>query len=592
MKLLATYFRRFLKHRTRLVLGILSIPLAQSLDVATTILVGQAIDRVRTSSDVDWLTTTLVLLGGAALAHAFFRFWQRWLIVVVSRRFEVELKQELFDHLARLDFAFHDRSRSGDLVSRLTADVEALRMFLGPGLMYTLGAVVIVPISLSWLMTLNLWLGLSIGLPMIAVGVIMKRLTPRLHRESTAVQESLADISHRAQEDFGGVRVVKGYHREGAQARRVDRASAKNRDNQVALGRARGLTHAAINGSFDLTFAVILTVGGLAAIDRTLPVGSLFQFIDLTLKVFWPLIALGWIAGMYPRAVASAERVDTLLATRSALGEREAGDAPEQAVAGALELRGVGFTYPTGTKPALRGIDARVEPGASLGIVGPTGCGKSTLLLLLGRQMDPEEGAVLLDGRDLRELPLPHARGALGYVPQDAFLFSVPYADNIRFGADGDLSDEEVAALIEQAAMTEEVARFPEGAQTLIGERGVTLSGGQRQRTCIARALARDPKVLVLDDCLSAVDTETERQLLGTLREAGSGRTVVVAAHRLSTVASCEEVLVLDEQGSIAQRGRHDDLVEADGWYRDTWEQQQRREAGEREVAEPEGGEA
>jgi ATP-binding cassette subfamily B multidrug efflux pump len=590
VKLLMSYFRRFLRHRTRLLLGVLAIPLAQSLDVATTILVGQALDRVRQSSEIDWLSTTLWLLAAAAVGHAFFRFWQRWLIVVVSRRFEVELKQELFDHLVRLDFAFHDRSRSGDLVSRLTADVEALRMFLGPGLMYTLGAVVIVPISLGWLMTLNLWLGLAIGLPMIAVGLIMKQLSPRLHRESTAVQESLADISHRAQEDFGGVRVVKGYHREAAQARRFESSSAQNRDNQIQLGRARGLTHAAINGSFDLTFAVILLVGGLAAIDRTLPVGDLFQFVDLTLKVFWPLIALGWIAGMYPRAVASAERVDALLATRSALEAPAAGSETAAPAEGGLALEGVGFTYPKGTAPALKGIDATVPPGGSLGVVGPTGCGKSTLLLLLGRQMDPQEGTVRLDGADLRSLPLAQARRALGYVPQDAFLFSVPYADNIRFGADGELSDAEVAELIEQAAMTEEVARFPEGDRTLIGERGVTLSGGQRQRTCIARALARDPRVLVLDDCLSAVDTETESRLLGTLREAGSGRTVVVAAHRLSTVASCDEILVLSEDGAIAQRGTHEELVAREGWYRDTWEQQQRRESRESEQAAGPGG--
>lgn len=581
MKLLLSYFQRFLRHRKRLLAGVLSIPLAQMGDVAVTILVGQAIERVRLSGTHEWLPKTLVLFAVAALAHAFFRFWQRWLVVVVSRRFEVELKQELFDHLVRLDLSFHAKSRSGDLVSRLTADVEALRMFLGPGLMYTTGAAVIVPISLGWLFFLNPTMSLSMLLPMIGVGAVMQLVSKRLHRHSTAVQESLADISHRAQEDFGGVRVIQGYQRQAAQSKRFEVSSRKNRDHQIALGRARGLTHAGIHASFDLTFLVILILGGLAAIDRSLPVGELFQFVDLTMKVFWPLIAVGWIAGMYPRAVVSAGRVQTLLDTTSALEEKPLSTQPTEAphTTPTLAFSGVHYTYPGAESPTLQDITFTLSAGKSLGVVGPTGAGKTTLLLLLGRLLDPTDGLVTSDGTDLTSLPLSQVRAALGYVPQDSFLFSVPYEENIQFGTDQELSPERLDELIASVAMEAEVSRFPKQSKTLVGERGVTLSGGQRQRTCIARALAREPKILILDDCLSAVDTETEKTLLRSLRQAGNGQGVVVAAHRLSTVVGCDEILVLNEDGTCADTGTHRELIARQGWYRSTWDRQQRRAA-------------
>jgi ATP-binding cassette subfamily B protein len=390
------------------------------------------------------------------------------------------------------------------------------------------------------------------------------------------VQESLADISHRAQENFAGIRIVKGYGREASQARRFEETSQENRTNQILLGKARGLTHAAVNGANDLTFVVILIIGGLAAIDRNLATGDLFQFIDLTFKVFWPLIALGWIAGMYPRAVASAQRVTELLAEESDILDPEH---PRRlpVVQGRLDLRDVSFRYPHAQRNALSALDLSVEAGSTLGIVGPTGSGKTTLLNLVGRLFEAE-GEILLDGIPIRELSLETLRAAIGFVPQDGFLFSEPYIDNLRFGADGTLSEEEVLTLVERVRMVEEVAAFPDGIEQRIGERGVTLSGGQRQRTCIARALARDPRILILDDALSAVDTETERELLESLRGAGRGRTVLVSAHRLSSVAHADRILVLNEHGRTEDVGTHADLVSREGWYRRTWQQQQRAE--------------
>lgn len=578
MALLLSFYRRFfLAHRRDLLLGFLCIPLAQGADVAFSWMVSRTLKRVGEGDPSSYLTDTLLMLVVAAVGHSVFRFFQRWYIVVVSRKVEVDLKQRMFDRLSHLDFAFHDGSRSGDVVSRATSDVENLRMFLGPGMMYSVGAMVIVPISLTLLYQENATLTLTMILPMVGMGLAMKLLSPSLHRHSTAVQESLAEVSHRAQENFGGIRVVKGYHREDQEAASFEATSAENRQNQVALGRARGLTHTSVHSSFDLTFLVILLLGGLAAISKPgqFDVGSLFLFIDLTLKVFWPLIALGWIAGMYPRAVASANRIEELLEREPAVKD---GDPPVdlETIRGELAFEGVSFRYESAGENALNGINLHVPAGSTLGVVGPTGSGKSTLLSLVGRLYDVTEGQVALDGAAVKSLSLDTLRGSLGYVPQDSFLFSEPYSDNVRFGADGEIDDTELARLLDQAAMTGEVANFPGGIETLVGERGVTLSGGQRQRTCIARALARDPKVLLLDDCLSAVDTETEKALLGELRASGEGRTVLVAAHRLTTVAEADHIVVLTAEGSIEAEGTHEELLDRAGWYRDTWDQQQR----------------
>ena len=572
MRELAVLFRRFLRHKWTLLAGFACIPLASLGDVWITRLIGQALDRLRTGSDTDFLVGLFWMLLGVSLLRGTFRFLQRWWLVCVSRWVEVRLKQDLFDKLVSLPTSFHVRNRSGDLVSRLTSDVENVRMFLGPGLMYVAGALVMVPASLGYLLVLDWTVALWMVVPLLCMGAGMWWMSARLEKHSLAVQETLAEIGHRAQESFAGTRVVKGYSREDQQAARFEQSSRRKLHHQIELARARGITHAITYTSKDLTLLPILLVGGLAMIDRSLPAGDLFMFIDLTAKVFWPIIALGWMAGVYPRSVVSARRILELLDTPREIDEpQEPVELP--AVQGRIELRGATFTYPGAAAPAVVGIDLVVPANSVLGVVGPTGSGKSTLLNLLARIFDAQ-GEVRLDGVNVKRLPLSTLRGALGYVPQDSFLFSDTWRNNVAFGAERELDDAEIDDLARRSCMTGELERFPKGSDQKIGERGVTLSGGQRQRTCIARALARDPRVLVLDDSLSAVDTETESQLVHNLKSASHGRTVILSAHRLSTVRHADQIVVLEE-GRIVQRGTHAELLALPGWYADTWKRQQ-----------------
>jgi ATP-binding cassette subfamily B protein len=573
VKELWVQFQRFLRYRWTLAGGVACIPLAALGDVWITKIVGDAIARLREGSDTDFLVGLFWVMMAVALVRGVFRFLQRWWIVSVSRYVEIGLKQDLFDKLVELPLSFHVRRRSGDLVSRLTSDVENVRMFLGPGLMYTGGALVMVPASLIYLIVLDASVAMWMVVPLLIMGIGMKAMSPRLEKHSLAVQESAADISHKAQEAFSGIRVVKGYAREAQQTQRFDAASKKNLHHQLELGRARGVTHAITWGSKDLTFLPILLVGGLAMIDKNLPAGDLFKFIDLIAKLFWPIIALGWMAGIYPRAVVSAKRISELLRTAPEIADPS--DPIElREVEGELELERVSFRYADAPRAAVDDVSLSIPANSVLGVVGPTGSGKSTLLNMLTRLFDTQQGEIRLDGAPIKRLSLSTLRTALGYVPQDSFLFSDTWRANVGFGSDEPLDDATVAELADRACMAGEVATFPNGYDQKIGERGVTLSGGQRQRTCIARALASDPRVLVLDDALSAVDTETEAQLVRNLKSESHGRTVIIAAHRLSTVRHADAIVVLD-QGRIVQRGRHDELLAQPGWYSETWSRQQ-----------------
>lgn len=565
--------RRLSRHWKWLAGGALALPVSRLAHIAVTLAIADGLHALEGGTLSDAMPRLFGLIALYATIGGVAGFFERWWIGILSRRFEIDLRGELFSALTRRELAFHDENRTGELSSRVTADVEALRMLYGPGLLHAAGALIILPVSLFIMGRENLSLTLWMLLPMAAMAFGIRLFMPRMHRHSHEVQESLAEIGHCAQETFAGIRVVQGYAREDQRVARFAAISRDNRDKQVRLARDRGLTHATVQGSFQTTFAIVLLLGGFAVMHGELDAADLFVFMDLSMRAFWPLIALGWIAGMIPRAMASAERIVELLdGTPVVRSPKDAVAAPGPA--GEVRFDGVRFTYPGAAEPALDGIDVRVAPGGTLGVVGPTGSGKSTLLDLVARFADPEDGVVAVGGADARRRDLAELRGEIGLVPQDGFLFTESWRANVGFGRDDVLSDEELAEWTRVACLEDTVEGFPDGFDQLVGERGVTLSGGQRQRTCLARALARKPRVLLLDDSLSAVDAETEARLLAHLRDDVKGCTTLITAHRLSAVAHADEILVLDDHGRVADRGTHAQLTSRPGWYRDTWQRQ------------------
>ena len=579
MRPLWSFFLLFLRHPWYLAAGLLCIPAAAWIDIQISLVVADTLNRLGTA-DAGFLDRVLVIILVIAILRGLLRFGMRWFVVGVSRRVEKTIKQDVFDRLTRLSLRFHRGEETGDLAARVTADVEAVRMLLGPGLMHLMSAVTAIGLAFGVLLRLDRELTLWLVLPLFLLALSTAALMPRLHRASMAVQERIADLYRFAQENFGGIRVVQGYGLEDQQRALWGRTSKANHDAQLELAAARGLSNTFTHASHDLCNLPILLVGGTLVMSGSFGLGDLFLFIDLVIKVFWPVLALGWILGMLPRAVASAQRIDAILSDdRVTPEDDEPLDA--SAIRGHFVLRGVGHRYPGEERPSLADVTLDLPAGGTLGVVGPTGSGKTTLLHLFERLYEPElapGGELTLDGRPLDRYDLASLRRAVGHVPQDGFLFGMGYRENLELGADEPLDDARIWELLEVASIAPEIRQLGEhsgeGLDTLLGERGVNLSGGQRQRTAIARALAGDPRVLILDDALSAVDTATERKLLDHLGEAAADRTVILAAHRLSVVAGADRILVLEE-GRPTGLGTHDELLASHPWYRDAWRRQQ-----------------
>ena len=557
-------------YRSDLITGLTIVVVSTAITSVIPWFLRKAIDGIRSGAPV---SRTLIIAGqivAVALFAGFLRYTMREILNRVSRHIEYDLRNDLFAHLMMLDPDWFAKNRTGDIMARLTNDLGAVRMAAGPAIMYLVNTIAGAVFALAFMLRIDVRLTILALLPMIALPAITVYLGGAIQRRFEAVQEHFSTLTTQAQENLTGTRIVRAYRQEQAEIERFAALNQEYMRRNMSLANLYGTLHPMFALLAGLAGAVVIGLGGLLALRGTISVGSFVAFGLYLGLLTWPLIALGWVINLFQRGNASMMRLAEILDARSSLGEVPAAGAshlPERTGGRSIEFRNVGFHYPApeGRSPrwVLRGVSFTVPAGTTLGVVGATGSGKSALMDLIPRFHDPQEGEILLDGIPIRNLPLHELRREIGFVPQESLLFSDTIAANLGYGTND-------PSMVERAAATAQLAgtieSFPGKYETMLGERGINLSGGQKQRASLARALARNPSVVLLDDALSAVDTHTEAEILRALGGALSARTAVIASHRVSAIRDAGSIIVLDE-GRIVEQGIHDDLMMAEGRY-------------------------
>jgi len=537
---------------------------------------------------------TLILYCLIALAivavKGLFSYWTRSILIGLSRDIEYDLRNDLLDRLLAMEPEFYVRNRTGELMSRATNDLNAVRMVLGPGIMYSATTLVTMVLAVLFMFQLSPSLSFWVLIPVPIVALSVRHFGRTIHALYETIQASLATLSAKAQENLAGVRVVRAYAQEPAEMRGFDAPNREYVSRNLKLIAAWSMFMPALQALIGMAFVLVLWFGGRQVVARQISLGEFVAFYTYMGQLAFPMIALGFVTNIFQRGAASMNRLNYILEARPAIDDAQAG--PPAGIRGDIEFRHLSFTYPTvrngdaaadsqetGT-PVLHDISFRVPAGSTLAIVGPTGCGKSTLAALIARLWEAPPGTLLIDGRSIREWPLAVLRQAIGFVPQDTFLFSETVRENIALGVDA-ASDDQVAEAADIASIAPDVAGFPAGYSTFVGERGITLSGGQKQRTALARAVLRNPRILILDDALSSVDTDTEERILRRLKELMKQRTTLLISHRVSTVRHADQIIVLRE-GRIVERGTHDQLLAQGGYYDELYQKQLLEEELER----------
>jgi ATP-binding cassette, subfamily B, multidrug efflux pump len=579
MRRLGGYMYRY---RWRYAAGGLCVLVTASLAMSIPYLLKRAIDAIGHGAPFARITTYAVWIVAIAVVQAVVRTFSRTLIFNVGRDIEYDLRNDLFAHLQTLPLSFYQRQQTGDLMSRLINDVNAVRMLLGVGVLNFVNTPVYYAYGVAIMLTLDARLTIAALLTYPLLLLAVKHFSRRLMEHTLRVQEGLAEMSARAQENLSGMHVVRAYTGEAAETAAFAALNERFKDQSLRLARVRGQLFPVMKTAASLGTLVVLWYGGNEVINGRLGLGDLVAFIGYLNLLAWPTMAMGWMLSILQRGRAALTRLEHILAVEPEICDQP-GTAPLAAVKGEIEFRDVDFAYRSADNghAVLHGVSFRVAPGQTLAVVGRIGAGKSTLAALLPRLFDVSAGQILLDGRDIRSVPLRQLRRSVGVVPQDPFLFSATVRANIRFGLADDAEEAADDALVRRAAavagVAGDIAGFPHGYDTLVGERGITLSGGQKQRLTLARAVVGAPPVLVLDDALSSVDTRTEHAILGALATALRGRTRIVIAHRLSTVRDADLIAVLDD-GRLVELGDHATLLARDGLYADLVRQQQLEE--------------
>jgi ATP-binding cassette subfamily B multidrug efflux pump len=568
------------RKRRPLALGILALAFTTALSVVSPWVLRHAID------DLSVVVTRqkLWLYAGAILAlvcvEGFFRYQMRMILIGMSREMEYDLRNQVFRHLTLLPPRYYQQNRIGEVMSRATNDMSAVRMVLGPGIMYTASTLATFVGAVSVMLLISPRLTLIALVPLVLVSWLVRHYGRKVHDRYEEVQAQLAEMNALVQENLAGARVVRAYTQETAEERRFAAANQEYVARNRRLVRITGILHPGIGFLMGLGSLTVLWLGGRMVVAGEVTLGEFVAFGVYLAMLNWPMIALGWVVNLVERGEASMSRIHAILDTPPEI--RDEDPLAVQELRGEVEFRKLSFSYDG--VPVLKDVELRVAAGTTLAIVGPTGSGKSTLVALLPRLFDPPPGTVFVDGHDVRRIPLAVLRGAIGFVPQESFLFSATVRENVALAAGAAPRAEWAAAV---AQLEKDLKDLPQGFATTVGERGITLSGGQKQRTALARALATDPRILILDDSLSAVDTETEEQILGGLRDVMKSRTTLLVSHRVSTVKEADLIVVLRE-GQIVERGRHEELVAEGGFYADL----HRRQLLEQEIETGEGEDA
>jgi ATP-binding cassette, subfamily B, multidrug efflux pump len=585
---LVPYLKRY---RRGLALGAICVLLTQGIAVQAPRVIQRLIDGLAHEATVHKLATYAFLFVGIYVAKGVFQFLTRWVVIGISRDIEFDLRNDLFAHLERLPYSYYQRNRTGDIMARATNDLNAVRNLLGPAVMYSANTIVITIFALFYMVKLSPTLTLFAFLPLPVASIIIQYFGRRIHERFERIQAMFSDISARAQENFSGARVIRAYVQEQAEISAFETANQEYIRRSLGLVRLMGMLWPSLELMLGAAVVIVLWLGGREVIQGRMSVGQFVAFLQYMGQLTWPVIALGWVINIFQRGTASLARINEILLAKPEIANevvtsyqlpvtseqdaRKIARSPRRAarsqdIVGEIEFCNLNFAY--NGVPILHKINLRIPASSSLAIVGPTGSGKTTLVNLIPRIYDAAPGAVLIDGRPIREFPLDVLRRNIGFVPQETFLFSDTIRENIAFGV-SEAPLDKIRSAADAANIAQDIESFPDGYGTTVGERGITLSGGQKQRTAIARALLRNPRILVLDDALSSVDTHTEDKILNHLRDVMHGRTTIFISHRVSTVRNADRIAVL-HQGRIVELGNHDELLARNGYYTDLYNKQ------------------
>lgn len=578
MKELKYINKFFVKYKWQLLFGLLITVIATLFKLLVPMKIGDSVNIIRAGiegevTDMDYIKSemlfNILLIVGATLLSAFLTFLMRQTIIVVSRYIEYDLKNEVYQHYQELSLSFYKKNRTGDLMNRISEDVSSVRNYAGPALMYGTSTVTLFIVVITYMFIKAPILTLYTIVPLPILSFAIYKLSIAIHHKSTIVQQYLSKLTTATQESFSGIRIIKAYGIEGRHYDSFKDLAEKSKDKNIDLAKVQAFFFPLMLLLIGLSNILVVYIGGRQYIQGSIDLGTVVEFLIYVNMLSWPVASVGWITSMVQRAEASQKRINEFL---NVTPEIKNPNSQAMEIKGDIHFDNVSFVYPdTGIK-ALQNIQLHIKSGETIAIMGNTGSGKSTLLDLIGRLYDTTHGTLFIDNVDIKQINLNSLRNAIGYVPQDSFLFSDTINHNIRFGKI-DATQEEIKEAAKQASVHDNIIGLNKGYDTILGERGITLSGGQKQRVSIARAFIKDPTILLLDDSLSAVDTETEETILNNLKKVSSNKTTLIVSHRVSTAKNADRIIVL-ENGKIIQEGSHKQLIETEGYYKDLYAKQ------------------